>query len=176
MNLRSLLFSALLGLLLTASSGAFADPMIYTGDAVRTKSVGPFTAKVYAIRHDMKERPATKSKQAVIDADVDKKFTWRMLRDVDSEDPEGALRGPRAERLHRRRPHRPVRRRVQQGGGQGELGGRHQLQRDGEERDDLGAGRRLRDDRRSGLHEGRLEHLARKIDQPAMGDQLISKL
>lgn len=63
---------------------AMADGMIHTGDAVRTKSVGPFTAKVYAIRHDMKEKPAQKSKQAVIDADVDKKFTWRMLRDVES--------------------------------------------------------------------------------------------
>jgi hypothetical protein len=88
MNFRRLLPSALftlvLALLVTLASSAFADPMIYTGDAVRTKSVGPFTAKVYSIRHDMAERPATKSKQAVIDADVDKKFTWRMLRDVDS--------------------------------------------------------------------------------------------
>jgi hypothetical protein len=58
--------------------------MIFTGEAVRTKSVGPFTAKVYSIRHDMKEKPASKSKQAVIEADVDKKFTWRMLRDVET--------------------------------------------------------------------------------------------
>ena len=84
MKLRTLLASALLALTVTAAPSAFADPMIQTGEAVRTKSVGPFTAKVYAIRHDMKEKPATKSKQAVIDADVDKKFTWRMLRDVDS--------------------------------------------------------------------------------------------
>lgn len=88
MNFRRLLPSALftlvLALFVTLASSAYADAMIYTGDAVRTKSVGPFTAKVYSIRHDMKEKPATKSKQAVIDADVDKKFTWRMLRDVDS--------------------------------------------------------------------------------------------
>jgi hypothetical protein len=84
MKLRTLLASALLALAVTAAPSAFADPMIYTGDAVRTKSVGPFTAKVYSIRHDMKEKPESKSKQAVIDADVDKKFTWRMLRDVDS--------------------------------------------------------------------------------------------
>ena len=62
----------------------------HTGDAVRTKSVGPFTAKVYAIRHDMKEKVA-KNKQAVIDADVDKKFTWRMLRDVESKKIQKAL-------------------------------------------------------------------------------------
>lgn len=80
----SALITLVIALFMTLASSAFADGWIYTGDAVRTKSVGPFTAKVYAIRHDMKERPATKSKQAVIDAAVDKKFTWRMLRDVDS--------------------------------------------------------------------------------------------
>ena len=88
MNLRRLLPSALftlvLALVVTVASSALADPMIYTGDAVRTKSVGPFTAKVYSIRHDMKDKPASKSKQAVIEAETDKKFTWRMLRDVDS--------------------------------------------------------------------------------------------
>ena len=78
------LFTLVLALLLTLASSALADGWIYTGDAVRTKSVGPFTAKVYGIRHDMKEKPASKSKAAVIEADVDKKFTWRMLRDVDS--------------------------------------------------------------------------------------------
>ena len=91
MKLRSLLSAALLAVVVTVAPRAFADPMVYTGDAVRTKSVGPFTAKVYSIRHDMKEKPATKSKQAVIDADVDKKFTWRMLRDVDSKKIQKAL-------------------------------------------------------------------------------------
>jgi len=78
------LFTILLALFVTLASSAFAADWIHTGDAVRTKSVGPFTAKVYAIRHDMKERPPTKSKQAVIDMETEKKFTWRMLRDVDS--------------------------------------------------------------------------------------------
>jgi len=78
------LFTIVLALVFSLAGSAMADGWIHTGDAVRTKSVGPFTAKVYAIRHDMKEKPATKSKQAVIDADVDKKFTWKMLRDVDS--------------------------------------------------------------------------------------------
>lgn len=81
---RSFLFTLVVALFVTLASSALADGWIHTGDAVRTKSVGPFTAKVYAIRHDMKEKPASKSKQAVIDADVDKKFTWKMLRDVDS--------------------------------------------------------------------------------------------
>jgi len=78
------LFTLVLALFVTLATSAFADGWIHTGDSVRTKSVGPFTAKVYAIRHDMKEKPSAKSKQAVIDAEVDKKFTWRMLRDVDS--------------------------------------------------------------------------------------------
>jgi hypothetical protein len=93
MNRRSLLFTLVLGLFLTlASSRALADGMVHTGDAVRTKSVGPFTAKVYAIRHDMKEKPPTKSKQAVIEAAMDKKFTCVMLRDVDSKKIQNALR------------------------------------------------------------------------------------
>ena len=81
---RSALFTFVLALFFSVIPRAHADGMIFTGDAVRTKSVGPFTAKVYSIRHDMKERPATKSKQAVIEADVDKVFTWRMLRDVET--------------------------------------------------------------------------------------------
>ena len=93
MNRFRLLFAIVLGLFVTVvSTSAFADGMIHTGDSVRVKSIGPFTAKVYAIRHDMKERPAQKSKQAVIDADVDKKFTWTMLRDVDSSKIQKALR------------------------------------------------------------------------------------
>ena len=88
----AMLFTMLLALVVSLASSALADGWIHTGDAVRTKSVGPFTAKVYAIRHDMKEKPAAKSKQAVIDADVDKKFTWRMLRDVDSSKIQNALR------------------------------------------------------------------------------------
>lgn len=87
------LFGLVLGLFVTLPTGASAQGgFVHTGDAVRTKSVGPFTAKVYAIRHDMKERPAAKSRQAVIEADVDKKFTWRMLRDVDSSKIQKALR------------------------------------------------------------------------------------
>lgn len=92
MNRFRLLFIIVLGLFVMFTTSASADGMIHTGDSVRVKSIGPFTAKVYAIRHDMKEKPAQKSKQAVIDAVVDKKFTWRMLRDVDSSKIQKALR------------------------------------------------------------------------------------
>jgi hypothetical protein len=92
MNRFRLLFAVVLGLFVSFATSAFADGMVHTGDSVRVKSVGPFTAKVYAIRHDMKEKPPQKSKQAVIDAEVDKKFTWTMLRDVDSSKIQKALR------------------------------------------------------------------------------------
>jgi hypothetical protein len=88
----ALLLTLFFALVLGVAPSARAEGWIHTGDAVRTKSVGPFTAKVYSIRHDMKERPAQKSKQAVIDADVDKKFTWRMLRDVESSKIQKAMR------------------------------------------------------------------------------------
>ncbi len=53
----------------------------HTGDAVRQKTVLFVTANVYQISHDMK-CVVPKSKQAVIDADCDKRFTWKMMRDV----------------------------------------------------------------------------------------------
>jgi hypothetical protein len=95
---RRLSLSFLLTMIVAALFVTFGAPKtasaqgawIHTGDAVRTKSIGPFTAKVYSIRHDMKEKVA-KSRQSVIDADVDKKFTWRMLRDVDSKKIQKAL-------------------------------------------------------------------------------------
>lgn len=68
------------------------DGWMHTGDGVRTKSVAFITVKVYAIGHDMKCAPPQKSKQAVIDADCDKRFTWRMQRDVDKEKIHNALR------------------------------------------------------------------------------------
>ncbi|MFO0666388.1 MAG: chalcone isomerase family protein [Polyangiaceae bacterium] len=68
------------------------DGFYHTGSGVRTKSVAFVSVKVYAIRHDMKCLPSAKAKQAIIDADCDKRFSWRMLRDVDSEKIQNALR------------------------------------------------------------------------------------
>jgi Chalcone isomerase-like len=67
------------------------DGFYHTGSAVRTKSIAFVSVKVYAIRHDIKCQVA-KSKQAVIEADCDKRFSWKMLRDVDHEKIEKALR------------------------------------------------------------------------------------
>jgi hypothetical protein len=67
------------------------DGYYHTGSGVRTKSIAFVSVKVYAIRHDIKCQVA-KSKQAVVDADCDKRFSWKMLRDVDHEKIENALR------------------------------------------------------------------------------------
>jgi hypothetical protein len=88
----SFLFTLLVAIFVSLSLPAFADDWVYTGSAVRSKSVGPFNAKVYSIRHDMKGKPSEKSRAAVINADVDKKFTWQMLRDVDAEKIQKAIR------------------------------------------------------------------------------------
>ncbi len=69
-----------------------ADGYFHTGDGIRVKTVAFITVKVYAIGHDMKELPAQKSKQAVIDMDTGKRFTWRMLRDVDAGKIQNALK------------------------------------------------------------------------------------
>jgi hypothetical protein len=68
------------------------DGYFHTGDGVRVKKVAFVHVKVYSIGHYMKDLPTQKSKQAVIDADVDKRFSWRMLRTVDAEKIRNALR------------------------------------------------------------------------------------
>jgi len=94
--MRMLLLSlvALVSLIATSAVGLEAgkDGWYHTGDGIRTKSIAFITVKVYAIGHDMKQLPPSKSKQAVIDADVDKRLTWKMLRDVDHEKIVNALR------------------------------------------------------------------------------------
>jgi hypothetical protein len=69
-----------------------ADGLYKTGDGIRYKKVAFINVKVYAIEHEMKDLPSQKSKQAVIDANVDKKFQWKMLRSVDAEKIKNALR------------------------------------------------------------------------------------
>lgn len=69
-----------------------ADGYYKTGDGIRYKKVAFINVKVYAIDHYMKDLPPQKSKDAVINADVDKKFSWKMLRSVDAEKIRNALR------------------------------------------------------------------------------------
>src|SRR4051794_31848793 len=68
------------------------DGYFHTGDGIRVKKVAFIHVKVYAIDHYMKDLPPQKSKQAVIEADVDKRFSWKMLRSVDAEKIRNALK------------------------------------------------------------------------------------
>jgi hypothetical protein len=82
--------------LVAFASGAWAldrgaDGWFHTGDGVRVKKVVFVNFDVYSIGHDMKDLPPSKSKQAVIDMDTDKRLTWRMLRDVEHEKIQNAL-------------------------------------------------------------------------------------
>ncbi len=70
---------------------ADADDWTLTGSGIRVKTIAFVDINVYAISHYMKTLPS-KSKQAVIDADVDKKFVWTMKRDVEQEKIVTALR------------------------------------------------------------------------------------
>ncbi len=63
-----------------------------TGTGVRQKEVALFNVDVYVISHYMRDLPPTKSKAAVIAADVDKMFALRLLRELSAEQIQGALR------------------------------------------------------------------------------------
>ena len=84
---------AVLTALLVAAFPVRADEWIHTGTSVRVKTIAFVDFDVYEISHFMKQAPAAKSKQAVINAEVSKKFTWKMLRDVDKEKIHDALKG-----------------------------------------------------------------------------------
>ncbi len=76
-----------------AAAPVRADDWALTGTGVRVKTIAFIDIDVYEIGHFMKQTPASRSKQAVIDADVPKKFVWKMLRDVDKEKIHDALTG-----------------------------------------------------------------------------------
>jgi len=93
---RAFFLTMMISLLTMVSSAWALEPdkngWFHTGDSLRVKKIAFVNIKVYAIRHDMKQLPPAKSKQAVIDIDTDKKFTWMMLRDVPCEKIQGALK------------------------------------------------------------------------------------
>lgn len=94
---RAALFLNLLLAALTVVTSSFAlqrgaNGWFHTGDSVRKKTIVFAHISVYAIGHDMKEVPKAKSKRAVIDLDVGKRFTWRMMRDVGNEKIRDALK------------------------------------------------------------------------------------
>ncbi len=89
---KSPLFLTVLTAILLSVTSLWADDWKLTGSGIRVKTVAIVDVNVYAISHYMKELPATKSKQAVIDMDTGKKFVWTMKRDVDHEKIQTALK------------------------------------------------------------------------------------
>jgi hypothetical protein len=82
--------------LLTATSAPALergkDGYFLTGEGIRAKSIAFIKLKIYFIGHEMRELPAAKSKQAVIDANIDKRIWWKMLRDAGGDRLQGILR------------------------------------------------------------------------------------
>jgi hypothetical protein len=69
------------------------DGYFHTGSGTRVKHITIIgDVNVYDIGHAMKDLPPQKSKQAVIDMDTSKYFMWVMRRDVDQEKIQNALR------------------------------------------------------------------------------------
>lgn len=81
------LFLVVLSAMFLFATSLFAEEgeWKHTGTGTRVKTVVFVDVNVYKISHFMKQVPEGKTKKAVIDADVDKKFQWTMLRDVDHE-------------------------------------------------------------------------------------------
>ena len=86
------IFLAAIVAALFAVTGTFADDWKLTGSGIRVKKVAIIDVNVYAISHYMKALPPAKSKQAVIDMETGKKFVWTMKRDVDEEKIKNALK------------------------------------------------------------------------------------
>lgn len=93
---KALCFAALAAVLMAVTSAWAIEPgpdgFYFTGSGTRVKTVAFVDIDVYKISHFMKALPAQKSKRAVIDTDADKRIVWKMLRDVDAERIQKTLR------------------------------------------------------------------------------------
>lgn len=85
-------FLAAIAAMVVLTGTAIAADWIHTGSGVRVKTILIVDVNVYSISHFMQERPAEKSKKAVIDADVNKKFECKMMRDLEGEKLKNALK------------------------------------------------------------------------------------
>jgi hypothetical protein len=88
--------SALLIVATVSAPSAAATPgqdgYYRTGEGIQTANHWPFTIEVFAIWHDVKQLPSTKSRKAMIELDADKRFSLRMMRNVDADRLRGGLR------------------------------------------------------------------------------------
>ncbi|HRI67770.1 MAG TPA: chalcone isomerase family protein [Polyangium sp.] len=85
-------FLAAIAAMFVVSGAAIADDWLHTGSGIRVKTILVVDVNVYSISHFMSQRPAEKSKSAVIEADVNKKFECKMLRDLEGEKLKTALK------------------------------------------------------------------------------------
>ena len=141
---------------------------------MRVKSLFVGSVKLYKIEHYMASKPANKSKKDVIEADVSKQFTWTMQRDLPSDKVRKALQDTFAQNGYK------------DGGKIGQFLGAFS----GEELKEAPSSRssttrtrrtssspfrrRQGDRQRRRLHEGCLSIWFGVIDQPGLGDALIS--
>lgn len=69
-----------LGMEIASQAASFTT----TGSAIRVKKVAFVSVNVYAITHQMKDVPATRSAAEFINADTDKRLILKMKRDVEA--------------------------------------------------------------------------------------------
>jgi hypothetical protein len=165
-RLSSLLLLA--ALLLTPWAGRALEPdkdgFFHTGEGIRIKKVAFIHVKVYDIVSLVKQLPPSKSKEAMISLDADKKLAWKLLRTVDSEKIRKSLRESYAKNGYgeqsnavQHRGHHPALHRRREGGRDGD----HLLRR--RQEGDHARGRWPPGERaRAAFHEGHLEHLVRQ--------------
>lgn len=79
------IFLATLVAMVFSAGSLLADDWTLTGSGTRVKTVVFVDVNVYDISHYMKQLPPAKSKQAVIDMETGKKFVWTMRRDLPQE-------------------------------------------------------------------------------------------
>jgi len=85
-------FLAAIAAMVVLTGTALAGDWIHTGSGIRVKTIVIVDVNVYSISHFMQEKPSEKSKSAVINADVNKKFECKMLRDLEGEKLKNALK------------------------------------------------------------------------------------
>ncbi len=92
MSTKFSMFLATVVAMVALTSSALADDWVTTGSGIRVKSIAFIDVNVYGISHQMKGALPAKNKQAVINADQDKRFVWQFKRDVSCEKIQKAMR------------------------------------------------------------------------------------
>lgn len=83
---------ALATLLMAGTLAAQGAEWVTTGGGVRVKKIAFVSVNVYYITHQMRGTLPAKDAQAVLNADQDKRFILKMMRDVEAEKIVAAIR------------------------------------------------------------------------------------